>query len=109
MIRVLKYPIQSNDVEIPMPIGAEVISCDLQHNVPTLWVQLELSGDAVEAPVSQIAHTNRNFRIVMTGERVDLPANRLKFLRTLAPFDGHPLGGGRPLVLHVYEVLPEQH
>lgn len=86
MRTIYKYPLTSQDsqVDIQMPIGAEILHVDIQNGVPCLWVKVNPRGTP----------ERRRFRIVATGE--PFQDDRLKYLKTFQD---------PPYVWHVFEVL----
>jgi hypothetical protein len=85
--RVYKYPLTLGDwISVPMPIGAEVLCVQVQHDEPFLWARV-LPGNAM---------VPRHFRIAGTGH--DLGSN-------VGQHVGSFQMAGGDLVFHVFEEL----
>jgi len=91
MKTVWKQPLDITDIQqIYLPEGAEILSCAMQFNLPTIWflVDAEPKGPLVE-------HV---FRIAGTGHLIE--EDRLQYIGTVHDV---PLG----LVWHLFEVTDE--
>lgn len=85
---VHKYPLgEHGGIEIPMPMGAKILTADVQSGKATLWALVDPDPDL---PV-----VNRYFMLVETGHRLAVP--EAKYVATLL-FDRGSY------VLHVFEV-----
>lgn len=62
--RVLKYPIGSCGMDIPLPLGSVPRHFDMQRGTPTVWV--EVPGDVI----STTACARRRFRVFGTGHMI---------------------------------------
>lgn len=85
MIEVIhKFPLErAGKCSVTMPLGAEILSVQMQGSTPTLWARVK----------SDSQKEIRHFRILMTGEEF-VETKHLKYLATLQ--DG-------PFVVHVFE------
>ena len=84
---IYKYPIPVADEPIiAIPRGARILSVDVQHGVPCLWV-------LVDRFAPEVPH---RFRLAGTGHEVD-------FEWRDAPFVGTVLLAGGALVFHLFD------
>ena len=86
---IWKFPFQVSDfLTISMPLGANILSIQVQRDVPTIWAMVNPNAQLV----------TRSFRCFGTGHPIPsgLP---LEFVGTVQMFDGE-------LVFHVFEDLP---
>ena len=68
-LAVWKYPLQKDSYHIvDLPVGAEVLSFQMQQGVPTIWALVDVNGSL----------GRRMFRILATGE--SLPDKNLKYI-----------------------------
>ncbi len=95
--RILKYPLTLKDIrahwwaEVEMSANAQILSLQLQNDVPTLWVQVRCGDQTTRI---------RRFRSYMTGEVFPSPSpHSLAYLATLQ------FPGDEPYVLHFFEDL----
>ena len=87
MKSIHKYELQTTDSQmILMPHGAQIISCQMQREIPCLW--------AIVNPEEQLMPIR--LRVYGTGHPVS-DSETLKFIGT------YQLDGGR-LVFHIFEV-----
>lgn len=85
MDAIYKYKLNNNKHSlIEMPVGAEIIKCDVQNEIITLWAIVD--KDNIEETET------RYFHIIATGEYFD--KSRLQHIETV--FIG-------PYVWHVFE------
>lgn len=83
---IFKYPLQLREEQtILLPEGAEILSIQLQDDIPTLWTMLDRGGKEA---------VNHRIRMVGTGWAFEAKG-RLKFLSTVQTRDG--------LVFHFFE------
>lgn len=87
MRAIWKYQIHGPRVTLEMPEGAKILSLQVQHNIPTLWVMVE----------PYAAKDSRTFRAVPTGGEFD--AEGLTYIGTFQMNDG-------TLVFHILEETP---
>lgn len=83
-----KYPLtawESGQFGIEMPDGAELLTLQVQHGVPTLWARVNEAR----------AKVRRMFIVVGTGHDAGSPNN--KYVGTFQVHDG-------ALIFHVFEV-----
>jgi hypothetical protein len=81
-----KYPIPSFNSEIQMPVGAEILTVQMQHDRPTIWAS-HWVGVQTEF---------RRFKIVATGQEFDpYEHGNMEYLGTVQVPSG--------LVWHVFE------
>lgn len=86
--KVYKYPLEITDrVTISMPQGARVLTVQMQHSNPCLWVWVD-----PDAPLEE-----RTFRIAGTGHAI--VERGAAYIGTFQMRHGD-------VVFHVFEVLP---
>lgn len=90
MMKVFKYPLEIKDeVSVPMPLGAKILTVQSLNNKPCIWAAVDPSTTYMEM---------RKFRIAGTGHPI-----------ADSTVDGYigtvQLHGGM-LVFHVFEVNP---
>lgn len=85
---IYKYPMNSWDCVISMPIGAEIVSCGYQGSDIVVWALVDTDLGAV--------HDFRRLRSFNTGEAIDPAHDLLGFVGTVTSDNG--------IVWHVYEV-----
>jgi hypothetical protein len=90
---IWKYVMKSRDLIVEMPKGAQILSCQMQDNLPSIWIM------ARDERVPKEPKETRRFISIETGNETGIPVKKLSFIDTIQ-FDG-----GR-LVYHVFEVLP---
>ena len=89
MRKVYKYQLDVvREQSLVMPYGAKIIALHMQNDVPTLWAVVDVDTDMRQA---------REFAIVGTGHAP--VEDNYKFIGTVCEFN-------RPLVWHVFEVMP---
>lgn len=85
---IFKYPLATVEEQvIEMPKGAEILSLQVQNNLPTLWAMVD-----TEAPLE-----GRVFISVLTGGALKVPREGLSFLGTAQMNNG-------AFVVHVFEM-----
>lgn len=90
-MKIYKYPFAVNDTAaIAMPLGACILSLQVQHGVPCLWALVD-----PEQPVE-----TRSFRIFGTGEEIDIDIPVVTRSRYIGTFQ--LLGGD--FIWHMFEV-----
>lgn len=82
---IYKYQIPFPDAVIDMPIGAEILSVQEQHGIPTMWALIN----------DEVGTIKRKFSFYGTGHPIHI--DNFKFLATIQR--------GKGLVWHVIEVL----
>lgn len=83
--RILKLTLKKERLQsVLMPVGAEIISVQVQNNLPTIWARCK--GRSLE---------KRLFAIYATGE--ELPDNPGEHLATLQLFEGYA-------IFHLFEL-----
>lgn len=86
MKRVYKYPVEISDIQtINLPLGAQILSVQVQNGSPYIWACVNPSADSEP----------RRFRLYGTGHNIECN-NLLKHIGTFQLF------GGR-LVYHLFE------
>ena len=86
--RIFKYPIPTSDGQVmSLPIGAELLTVQVQREVPTIWARVDDEADTEE----------RLIRTYGTGQM--LPDYPGEYIGT------YQLHGG-DLVFHVYDLGP---
>jgi len=89
MQTVYKYSIHIDDIiELSLPVGAEILKADIQHNKLCLWVLID---------PNESNNTTRKLCIAGTGHQIDAPKSSLTYINTFFMED---LG----LVFHCFEV-----
>lgn len=84
-MKVFKYPIDLREWNyIDMPIGAKILSLQVQADVPCIWALVE----------PDMEHQTRKFLVVGTGHEVDPGSS--KFIGTVQMANG--------LVWHIFEI-----
>lgn len=85
MKKIYKYPLLiENKQAVSMPIGAEILTVQLQNGIPCIWALVDTSS-----PLSDVS-----VRVYLTGVEVDQSPN-LKYCGTF-----QMIGGG--FVFHVF-------
>ena len=87
MKTIWKYLLDSDNVVLSMPSGADILSVQTQNDGICLWARV-----SPDAPA-----TTRRFRIAPTGRWIDF--EMISFLGTVQQFNGS-------LVWHIFEVEP---
>lgn len=82
---VWKYPLAADRTNLDMPLGADILTVQVQNQTPTLWALVEPDN----------VRETRAFQIVPTGGFVPL---------TMKRYVGTWQSG--PFVWHLFEVLP---
>ena len=86
MKTIHKYQFAVNDVvELEMPVGAQILSLQVQNGVPCIWAKVETAAKS----------KYRRFRVYGTGHPISEDGN---FIGT---FQMH----GGTLVFHMFEVV----
>ncbi len=89
MKRVIwKYEMESRDFTVKMPKGAQILSCQMQGELLSIWALVD------EAAPKEA----RRFKSFGTGEKVDISPKKLKFIGTVQATRGL-------MVHHIFEVL----
>ena len=87
-MRIFKYPIKPGDyVEIEMPIGAQVLDVQVQHNQPCLWALVD----------PELPKEKRYFRFAGTGHPIKEDLSQLSHIGSFQLLEG-------ALVFHLFEV-----
>jgi hypothetical protein len=91
MRRIFKYPIPIQDyIELDLPVGAQILTVQVQHNVPCLWALVTLTLDETTEP----------HRFYLFGTGHPMPDNKPKLeLQYVGTFQLH----GGELVFHLFE------
>jgi hypothetical protein len=87
MKAVWKYPLADTENRIELPIGAQVLTVQMQGNNPCLWVLVE--------PEQQVKEY-RWFNVYGTGYEINIPAYKQTYQGTVQMLDGK-------LVFHIFE------
>lgn len=95
MKSIWKFPIEAvltDTFEIDMPIGAEILTVQMQRDVPCFWAIVDPS----------VNRMTRRFRMVGTGHKFDFGADRYDtaplYIGTIQMADG-------ALVWHFFEII----
>ncbi len=84
-LRIFKYPLRvADEVTIPLPAGAQVLTVQVQRGQPCLWAMVDL----------QVVAEPRSFYIIGTGHPMPQLASR--YVGTFQLIDGD-------LIFHVFE------
>jgi hypothetical protein len=87
MKKIFKYPLEITDTQfIELPLGAEILTAQLQGNQLCLWAMVNTSPNAITK--------NRRIEIIGTGNPT--PIGDLKYISTFQIMDGS-------LIFHVFE------
>jgi len=83
-MRILKYEVLlEGTFSIEMPNDGVILSMQVQHNIPYIWVQVG----------SNMKLNKRNFRILTTGEAFDIISSKERYIGTfqlnVGSFVGH--------------------
>ena len=94
MSQIWKYEIRAitDVVELSMPVGAEVLTVQVQRGMPCIWARVNPAAPRVL----------RMFRIVGTGYDLPVPPwpCRLEYMGTFQMHDGN-------FVWHVFQEIPQ--
>jgi hypothetical protein len=94
--RVFKYPLQGKGiVSVEIPFGGEILSLQLQDNIPVLWVLVDDSALGILE--------GRHFVGYQTGYPIDVKDRNLKYVGTVQVIDQSTPGGA--FGLHVFEII----
>lgn len=92
MKTIWKYELNpGNPYVIGMPEGAEILTVQVQNNVPCIWAKVDTEAELEE----------RIFYVFATGQEIDLDGQDV-YLAYIGTFQ---LNGGS-LVFHVFELEP---
>jgi hypothetical protein len=87
MKKIFRYPLETIDTQfIELPLGAEILTAQIQDNQLCLWAMVNTSPDAI----------TKNRRIEIVGTGYPVPAGELKYISTFQIMDGS-------LIFHVFE------
>lgn len=81
MKTIYKYPLADSGL-LNLPTGAKIVHCDVQRDIPTLWIEVDTVAELEE----------RRFTVYGTGHPIGDNATHVGTY-----FDG-------PFVWHVYEI-----
>jgi hypothetical protein len=89
-MKVYKYTLDTpNDyVEVPMPVGATILSVQVQYDVPCIW--------ALVNPDNPMKI--RRFRWAGTGHNIQEPPEKLSYIGTFQMMKGS-------LIFHIFEIV----
>lgn len=88
MQQIWKYELSTTDDQtIKMPMGAEILTVQMQHRKPCIWALVNTTAKLTE----------RNIEIFGTGNPISVVGER-KYIGTYQLLDGG-------LVFHVFELL----
>lgn len=89
MKTIWKYPLTVVDeVEVEMPMSAEILALQMQHGVPCLWALVAQNNPPVK----------RRFKLYGTGHDVDSRFTKEHHVGTYQMHNG-------ALVFHLFEIL----
>lgn len=87
MKTIWKYPLLISDrVTLDMPMDAQVLTVQVQHDIACLWVLCDSNQSLV----------TRHFKVIGTGHPI--PANIMEYVGTFQIEEG-------ALVFHVFELI----
>jgi hypothetical protein len=87
MKKIFKYPLEITDTQfIELPLGAEILTVQVQGDQLCLWAMVNTSPDAI----------TKNRRIEIVGTGYPVPAGDLKYISTIQIMDGS-------LIFHIFE------
>ena len=92
MKKIFKYEIPVEGVELNMPIGSRILSCQNQHDVVCLWALVD----------PDVLKEKRRFTIAGTGHPLEDSIVIDKYLGTVVVMGGQ-------FVWHVFEVAPSNY
>lgn len=84
-ITIWKYKLSDTSCVITVPLGAELLSVQLQYNEPVAWFKVN---------PEETAKTTVGFKLLFTGHFYDIDSD-YKFVNTLQYHDGN-------LIVHVF-------
>jgi len=84
-----QFPIM-DDISIDMPLGAKILTCQIQHKTPKIWAIVDTDPSWVE--------TVRNFKLFGTGHKMPDNIDNLSYISTFLAADDN-------LVFHLFEVI----
>ena len=88
MKRIFKYPLPVDDeVVIPMPSGARILTVQAQNNLPCVWAVVTPDAEGME---------DRRFRVFGTGHPIPEGTDSLEYIGTFQLHNGR-------LVFHLFE------
>ena len=91
MKTIWKYELNEHGVKvIKMPLGAEILTIQSQHDKPVLWALVD----------PEEYHTERVFEIAGTGHPLYKPEMIRKYIGTYQSFNGDFIG-------HVFEIIEQ--
>ena len=67
---IRKYPIGQTDFSHHFPVGAQILAVELQHGVPTMWVELDALGSEAAEAGESLKTIEWDFTVVATGSPV---------------------------------------
>lgn len=85
-MRIWKYIMKDYDFSVKMPKGAQVLSCQMQGDLPSIWILAD-----EDAPKEV-----RRFIGVETGKKIETFSEKIKFIDTIQD---------EGTVNHIFEVL----
>jgi hypothetical protein len=89
MLKIFKYQLPVDDYfSLQIPAGSRILSVDVQHGVPCMWVLVDPANSAV----------TRRFRFAGTGHPITESIEQLDFIGT---FQMH----GGSLIFHIFEIV----
>ncbi len=87
MLTIYKYPLSAQSAQwVKLPLGAQLLTVKLQHNVVCLWAMID---------TSRIETEMREIEMLRTGHDIELPYRR-HYLGTVLMQNGN-------LVFHFFE------
>lgn len=75
---IWKYVMNTPYINFKMPRGAQILSCQMQHDYPTIWALVD------EGAPKEL----RCFVAIETGQVINTPIARMKFVATILTAKG---------------------
>jgi hypothetical protein len=88
VLKIFKYQLPADDYfSLQVPAGSRILSVDVQHGVPCMWVLV----DPTNSPVT------RRFRFAETKHPIEETVEQLTFIGTFQMHEGNS-------VFHIFEI-----
>lgn len=92
METVYKYKLSKDLTQtIEMPVGAQILTCQIQHGVPVLWAKVN---------TRMMATDFRKIVLAETGDEISHEYKELIYISTIQLFEG-------AYILHVFENITQ--
>lgn len=87
-MKVFKYVMKDRDNVFDIPFGGKVLSCQLQNELPAIWVLIDEQHTTTE---------KRKFFAYGTGYQIPFNKDQIKFIGTIQADNG--------IVHHIFEII----